>query len=263
MQAIYSQLSSKWSGSSVMLELAPPGVSHPAVPGRARERAPPAMPPCAGGAPSQKMTPASGAPGRCPPRCARCWAATRPGRASGTTSRSPGRPPGQVPGRQPDSSAQDVHGRLARVLVLGENGALERRNACLAVSARGRRRPYPRCDLRPQRRPVPAVDDPEPPARTSACPATDPICPEAVTVSEEQPPRPPAHSAHRARADLPCGRSAPPQGAPRRLQDRNEHPGGHGCRDWAAGPDHVPSLPRGRKPSGMFRGHSPSLVLLI
>lgn len=40
--------------------------------------------------------------------------------------------PGVLTGRQPDSSAQDVHGRLARVLVLGEDGAFEHGNNCLA-----------------------------------------------------------------------------------------------------------------------------------
>ena len=40
--------------------------------------------------------------------------------------------PGLLTGRQPDSSAQDVHRRLARVLVLGEDGAFEHGNDRLA-----------------------------------------------------------------------------------------------------------------------------------
>jgi hypothetical protein len=40
--------------------------------------------------------------------------------------------PGHVPGGQPHSSAQDMHRRLTRVLMLGQNGALEHRNDCLA-----------------------------------------------------------------------------------------------------------------------------------
>lgn len=40
--------------------------------------------------------------------------------------------PGLLAGRQPDSSAQDVHGRLARVLVLGQDGAFEHGNDRLA-----------------------------------------------------------------------------------------------------------------------------------
>ena len=40
--------------------------------------------------------------------------------------------PGHVPGRQPHSSAQDMHSCLARVLMLGEDGALEHRNDRLA-----------------------------------------------------------------------------------------------------------------------------------
>ena len=82
-------------------------------------------------------------------------------------------------------------------------------------------------------------------------------------MSEEQPPRPPAYSAHRAQLTFRAEGQPFLKVLPAVCKTVSNIPVsmvaviGRQARTMSL------SLPRGRKPSGMFRGHSRSLLLLI
>jgi hypothetical protein len=119
-----------------------------------------------------------------------------------------------------------MHRRLARILMLSQDSALDHRNNRLAqyplVAADNRIRrvtsghgagPFQQLMTQGLQRELPHV------------PVTPPIRSEAVTASKEQPSWPPAHFAHRAQLTFRAEGQALPQLAPRRLQNRIEHPG--------------------------------------